>query len=96
MSVREDPLPHRMCRHPRELKGQFSIKGGSIQESTAKKEFVFDVKCEDNGETLTLAASSAAEKSKWILAIVAAAAAVPLSDQEYSESTSPGSGHKII
>ena len=58
-----------------ELKGSFSVQGASIQESTAKKEFVFAVKCHHSQEVLTLAASSPAEKGKWVLAIIAAAAA---------------------
>lgn len=78
------PIYLPLLHHPREMKGKFSIKGGSIQESDAKREFVFDVKCDGNEEILTLAASSAAEKSKWIMAIIAAAASVTASEQEYA------------
>lgn len=57
------------------MRGTFDVRGGSIVESESKKEFVFDIRCEHNSEVLTLAASSAAERRKWILSLIAAATA---------------------
>lgn len=58
-------------------------------ESTSKREFVFDFKCDD-GDVLTLAASSLSERSKWVLALVGAACAVTVTDTEYSVDTPVG------
>jgi len=72
-----------------DYKGKISVKGGSILESTSKKEFVFDFRCED-GEVMTLAASSLSERSKWVLGLVGAACAVTVTDTEYSADTPVG------
>jgi hypothetical protein len=74
------------CRES-DYRGKINVKGGSIVESTSDREFVFDFKCEETGDVLTLAASSGSERTKWILGLIAAACAVTVTDTEYGAET---------